>query len=202
MGALSIVFALSQALGLVAPAVPSAWAEAAAEPETVTVTHAAGDHGRLAIAGEDAESDTVQVDKGSNVTVEVTADDGWFADSITTFGTDGSAASKVDVVDGRATFKAETDTTVTCAFYEDGSNGSAALEAVATEASAKLAKEASDKAYIKANLTNRLGLDKFERRDVLTVTTTTIDSAKAASPTLDGLWADATATAWATTATR
>lgn len=192
VGALSIVFALSQALGLVAPAVPSAWAEAAAEPETVTVTLAAGDHGRLAIAGEDAESDTVQVDKGSNVTVEVTADDGWFADSITTFGTDGSAASKVDVVDGRATFKAETDTTATCAFYEDGSNGSAALEAVATEASAKLAKEASDKAYIKANLDESLsGLDKFERRDVLTVTTTTIDSAKAASPTLDGLWADA-----------
>lgn len=192
VGALSIVFALSQVLGLVAPAVPSAWAEAAAEPETVTVTLAAGDHGRLAIAGEDAESDTVQVDKGSNVTVEVTPDDGWFADSITTFGTDGSAASKVDVVDGRATFKAETDTTVTCAFYEDGSNGSAALEAVATEASAKLAKEASDKAYIKANLDESLsGLDKFERRDVLTVTTTTIDSAKAASPTLDGLWADA-----------
>lgn len=192
VGALSIVFALSQVLGLVAPAVPSAWAEAAAEPETVTVTLAAGDHGRLVIAGEDAESDTVQVDKGSNVTVEVTADDGWFADSITTFGTDGSAASKVDVVDGRATFKAETDTTVTCAFYEDGSNGSAALEAVATEASAKLAKEASDKAYIKANLDESLsGLDKFERRDVLTVTTTTIDSAKAASPTLDGLWADA-----------
>ena len=192
VGALSIVFALSQALGLVAPAVPAAWAEAAAEPETVTVTLAAGDHGRLAVAGEDAESDTVQVDKGSNVTVEVTADDGWFADSITTFGTDGSAASKVDVVDGRATFKAETDTTVTCAFYEDGSNGSAALEAVATETSAKLAKEASDKAYIKANLDESLsGLDKFERRDVLTVTTTTIDSAKAASPTLDGLWADA-----------
>ena len=192
VGALSIVFALSQVLGLLGTAVPSAWAEAAAEPETVTVTLAAGDHGRLAIAGEDAESDTVQVDKGSNVTVEVTADDGWFADSITTFGTDGSAASKVDVVDGRATFKAETDTTVTCAFYEDGSNGSAALEAVATEASAKLAKEASDKAYIKANLDESLsGLDKFERRDVLTVTTTTIDSAKAASPTLDGLWADA-----------
>lgn len=192
VGALSIVFALSQVLGLVAPAVPAAWAEPAAEPETVTVTLAAGDHGRLAIAGEDAEADTVQVDKGSNVTVEVTADDGWFADSITTFGTDGSAASKVDVVDGRATFKAETDTTVTCAFYEDGSNGSAALEAVATEASAKLAKEASDKAYIEANLDESLsGLDKFERRDVLTVTTTTIDSAKAASPTLDGLWADA-----------
>lgn len=192
VGALSIVFALSQALGLVAPAVPAAWAEPAAEPETVTVTLAAGEHGSLAIAGEDAEADTVQVDKGSNVTVEVTPDDGWFADSITTFGTDGSAASKVDVVDGRATFKAETDTTVTCAFYEDGSNGSAALEAVATEASAKLAKEASDKAYIKANLDESLsGLDKFERRDVLTVTTTTIDSAKAASPTLDGLWADA-----------
>ena len=30
VGALSIVFALSQVLGLVAPAVPSAWAEAAA----------------------------------------------------------------------------------------------------------------------------------------------------------------------------
>lgn len=192
VGALSIVFALSQALGLVAPAVPAAWAEPAAEPETVTVTLAAGEHGALAIAGEDAESDTVQVDKGSNVTVEVTPDDGWFADSLTTFSGDGSAASKVDVVDGRATFKAEADTTVTCAFYEDGSNGSAALEAVATEASTKLAKEASDKAYIKANLDESLsGLDKFERRDVLTVTTTTIDSGKAASPTLDGLWADA-----------
>ena len=54
VGALSIVFALSQALGLVAPAVPAAWAEPAAEPETVTVTLAAGEHGSLAIAGEDA----------------------------------------------------------------------------------------------------------------------------------------------------
>ena len=191
VGALSIVFALSQVLGLVAPAVPSAWAEAAAEPETVTVTLAAGDHGRLAIAGEDAESDTVQVDKGSNVTVEVSPDDGWFADSLTAFAEDGSEAAKIDVEDGRATFKAETDTTVTCAFYENGSNGSAALEAVDTEASAKQAKEASDKAYIKANLDESLsGLDKFERRDVLTVTTTTVDSGKVATPTLDGLWAD------------
>lgn len=192
VGALSIVFALSQALGLVAPAVPAAWAEPAAEPETVTVTLAAGEHGSLAIAGEDAEADTVQVDKGSNVTVEVTPDDGWFADSLTTFAGDGSEAAKIDVEDGRATFKAETDTTVTCAFYEDGSNGSAALEAVATEASAKQAKEASDKAYIEANLDESLsGLDKFERRDVLTVTTTTVDSGKVAAPTLDGLWADA-----------
>ena len=191
VGALSIVFALSQVLGLVAPAVPSAWAEAAAEPETVTVTLAAGDHGRLAIAGEDAESDTVQVDKGSNVTVEVSPDDGWFADSLTAFAEDGSEAAKIDVEDGRATFKAETDTTVTCAFYENGSNGSAALEAVDTEVSAKQAKEASDKAYIKANLDESLsGLDKFERRDVLTVTTTTVDSGKVATPTLDGLWAD------------
>ena len=192
VGALSIVFALSQALGLVAPAVPAAWAEPAAEPETVTVTLAAGEHGSLAIAGEDAEADTVQVDKGSNVTVEVTPDDGWFADSLTTFAGDGPEAAKIDVEDGRATFKAETDTTVTCAFYEDGSNGSAALEAVATEASAKQAKEASDKAYIEANLDESLsGLDKFERRDVLTVTTTTVDSGKVAAPTLDGLWADA-----------
>lgn len=191
VGALSIVFALSQVLGLLGTAVPSAWAEAAAEPETVTVTLAAGEHGSLAIAGEDAESDTVTVDKGSNVTVEVTPDDGWFADSLTAFAGDGSEAAKLEVEDGRATFKAETDTTVTCAFYEDGSNGSAALEAVATDASAKQAKQASDKAYIKANLDESLsGLDKFERRDVLTVTTTTVDSGKVASPTLDGLWAD------------
>lgn len=190
VGALSIVFALSQVLGLLGTAVPSAWAEAA-EPETVTVTLAAGEHGSLAIAGEDAESDTVTVDKGSNVTVEVTPDDGWFADSLTAFAGDGSEAAKLEVEDGRATFKAETDTTVTCAFYENGSNGSAALEAVATDASAKQAKQASDKAYIKANLDESLsGLDKFERRDVLTVTTTTVDSGKVASPTLDGLWAD------------
>ena len=191
VGALSIVFALSQVLGLLGTAVPSAWAEAAAEPETVTVTLAAGEHGSLAIAGEAAESDTVTVDKGSNVTVEVTPDDGWFADSLTAFAGDGSEAAKLEVEDGRATFKAETDTTVTCAFYENGSNGSAALEAVATDASAKQAKQASDKAYIKANLDESLsGLDKFERRDVLTVTTTTVDSGKVASPTLDGLWAD------------
>ena len=192
VGALSIVFALSQVLGLLGTAVPSAWAEAAAEPETVTVTLAAGEHGVLAIAGEDAESDTVTVDRGSNVTVEVTPDDGWFADSLTAFAGDGSEAAKLEVEDGRATFKAETDTTVTCAFYENGSNGSAALEAVATDASAKQAKQASDKAYIKANLDESLsGLDKFERRDVLTVTTTTVDSGKVAAPTLDGLWADA-----------
>ena len=190
VGALSIVFALSQVLGLLGTAVPSAWAEAA-EPETVTVTLAAGEHGSLAIAGGDAESDTVTVDKGSNVTVEVTPDDGWFADSLTAFAGDGSEAAKLEVEDGRATFKAEADTTVTCAFYENGSNGSAALEAVDTEASAKQAKEASDKAYIKANLDESLsGLDKFERRDVLTVTTTTVDSGKVATPTLDGLWAD------------
>lgn len=192
VGALSIVFALSQALGLVAPAVPAAWADTATEPETVTVTLAAGEHGSLSIAGEDAETDTVQVDKGSNVTVEVTPDDGWFADSLTTFAGDGSEAAKLEVEDGRATFKAEADTTVTCAFYENGSNGSAALEAVATKASAKQAKEASDKAYIKANVNASLsGSDKFERRDVLTVTTTTVDSDKVATPTLDGLWADA-----------
>ena len=191
VGALSIVFALSQVLGLLGTAVPAAWAEAAAGPETVTVTLAAGEHGSLAIAGEDAETDTVQVDKGSNVTVEVSPDDGWFADSLTAFAEDGSEAAKIDVEDGCATFKAETDTTVTCAFYENGSNGSAALEAVDTEASAKQAKEASDKAYIKANLDESLsGLDKFERRDVLTVTTTTVDSGKVATPTLDGLWAD------------
>ncbi|MFR4802297.1 MAG: hypothetical protein ACLT98_02535 [Eggerthellaceae bacterium] len=130
--------------------------------------------------------------KGSNVTVEVTPDDGWFADSLTAFAGDGSEAAKLEVEDGRATFKAETDTTVTCAFYENGSNGSAALEAVATDASAKQAKQASDKAYIKANLDESLSdLDKFERRDVLTVTTTTVDSGKVAAPTLDGLWADA-----------
>ena len=136
VGALSIVFALSQVLGLLGTAVPSAWAEAA-EPETVTVTLAAGEHGSLAIAGEDAASHTDTVDKGSNVTVEVTPDDGWFADSLTAFAGDGSEAAKLEVEDGRATFKAETDTTVTCAFYENGSNGSAALEAVATDASAK-----------------------------------------------------------------
>ena len=45
VGALSIVFALSQVLGLLGTAVPSAWAEAAAEPETVTVTLASGEHG-------------------------------------------------------------------------------------------------------------------------------------------------------------
>ena len=192
VGALSVVFALSQVLGLLGTAVPVAWADTAPEPETVTVTLAAGEHGGLSIAGEDAESDTVQVDRGSKVTVEVSADDGWFADSITTFSGDKSKASKVDVEDGRATFKAEADTTVTCAFYENGSNGSAALEAVATKASAKQAKEASDKAYIKANVDASLsGSDKFERRDVLTVTTTTVDSDKVATPSLDGLWADA-----------
>lgn len=192
VGALSIVFALSQVLGLLGTAVPAAWADTATEPGTVTVTLAAGEHGSLSIAGEDAETDTVQVDKGSKVTVEVSPDDGWFADSVTTFSGDKSKASKVDVEDGRATFKAEADTTVTCAFYENGSNGSAALEAVATKASAKQAKEASDKAYIKANVNASLsGSDKFERRDVLTVTTTTVDSDKVATPTLDGLWADA-----------
>lgn len=77
VGALSIVFALSQVLGLLGTAVPSAWAMRRRSPRPVTVTLAAGEHGASPSQAEDAESDTVTVDKGSNVTVEVTPDDGW-----------------------------------------------------------------------------------------------------------------------------
>lgn len=147
--------ALSQVLGLLGYRRAVRLGGGGGGAETVTVTLAAGEHGVLAIAGEDAESDTVTVDRGSNVTVEVTPDDGWFADSLTAFAGDGSEAAKLEVEDGRATFKAETDTTVTCAFYENGSNGSAALEAVATDASAKQASRPRTRPTSRPTSTNR-----------------------------------------------
>lgn len=157
VGALSIVFALSQALGLVAPRCRPPGRSPAAEPRDRHRDARRGRarqprHRRRGRRGRHGPG-RQGIERSPSRSRPTTAGS---ADSLTTFAGDGSEAAKIDVEDGRATFKAETDTTVTCAFYEDGSNGSAALEAVATEASAKQAKEASDKAYIEANLDESL----------------------------------------------
>ena len=72
---------------------------------------------------------TLAVEVGTDVTVDVTPDEGYFSDGITVFKgeEDGKA---IDVKDGKATFTVECDTIVTSTFYENGSTGSASLKAV------------------------------------------------------------------------
>lgn len=99
----------------------------AAEPELATVSLSETEHGKLAFDG--TEDMTLAVEVGTDVTVDVTPDEGYFSDGITVFKgeEDGKA---IDVKDGKATFTVEGDTIVTSTFYENGSTGSASLKAV------------------------------------------------------------------------
>lgn len=158
----------------------------AAEPELATVSLSETEHGKLSFDGSDEMSLAVEV--GTDVTVNVAPDEGYFSDSITVFKgeEDGKA---VDVKEGKATFTVEGDTIVTSTFYENGTVGSAALKAVdvdegkAVTSIESYIRDHADAQYVGEG-------DELTRADVLTVTTTVIDGNKLPEGTLDALWAD------------
>ena len=73
----------------------------AAEPELATVSLSETKHGKLSFDG--TEDMTLAVEVGTDVTVNVTPDEGYFSDGITVFKGEEDAAA-VDVKDGKATF--------------------------------------------------------------------------------------------------
>ena len=158
----------------------------AAEPELATVSLSETQHGKLSFDG--IEDMTLAVEVGTDVTVNVTPDEGYFSDGITVFKGD-EDGSAVDVKDGKATFTVEGDTIVTSTFYENGSVGSAALQPVEVDEGKAVT---SVEGYIRAHADAKyVGEgDEMSRADVLTVTTNVIDGNKLPEGTLDALWAD------------
>ena len=156
------------------------------EPERATVSLAMTEHGKLSFDGDDEMTMAVAV--GTDVTVNVTPDDGYFADSLTVFTGDEDGVA-VDVEDSAVTFTVEGDTLVTSTFYQNGSVGSAALKSVEVDEGKT---SASVEDYIRTHAdVQYVGMgDNLTRADVLTVTTSVVDGRKLADATLDKLWAD------------
>lgn len=178
---MSAVFIASSMLNAFAPV-----AAYAAEPELATVSLSETQHGKLSFDG--TEDMTLAVEVGTDVTVNVTPDEGYFCDGITVFKgeEDGTA---VDVKDGKATFTVEGDTIVTSTFYENGSAGSAAFKSVdVDEGKAVTSVESYIRDHADAQYVGEG--DELTRADVLTVTTSVVDGSKLPDATLDKLWAD------------
>ena len=158
----------------------------AAEPELATVSLSETQHGKLSFDG--TEDMTLAVEVGTDVTVNVTPDEGYFSDGITVF-KDEEDGIAVDVKDGKATFTVEGDTIVTSTFYANGTPGSAPFKAVDVDEGKAFAsvegfiREHADAQYIGEG-------DELTRADVLTVTTSVVDGGKLPDATLDKLWAD------------
>ena len=158
----------------------------AAEPELATVSLSETQHGKLSFDG--TEDMTLAVEVGTDVTVNVTPDEGYFSDGITVFKgeEDGTA---VDVKEGKATFTVEGDTIVTSTFYANGTPGSAPFKAVDVDEGNAFTsiegfiREHADAQYVGEG-------DELTRADVLTVTTSVVDGGKLPDATLDKLWAD------------
>ena len=178
---MSAVLIASSMLNALAPV-----AAYAAEPELATVSLSETQHGKLSFDG--TENMTLAVEVGTDVTVNVTPDEGYFSDGITVFKgeEDGTA---VDVKDGKATFTVEGDTIVTSTFYENGSAGSAAFKSVdVDEGKAVTSVESYIRDHADAQYVGEG--DELTRADVLTVTTSVVDGSKLPDATLDKLWAD------------
>ena len=158
----------------------------AAEPELATVSLSETQHGKLSFDG--TEDMTLAVEVGTDVTVNVTPDEGYFSDGITVF-KDEEDGNAVDVKDGKATFTVEGDTIVTSTFYANGTPGSAPFKAVDVDEGKAFAsvegfiREHADAQYVGEG-------DELNRADVLTVTTSVVDGGKLPDATLDKLWAD------------
>ena len=178
---MSAVLIASSMLNAFAPA-----AAYAAEPELATVSLSETEHGKLAFDG--TEDMTLAVEVGTDVTVDVTPDEGYFSDGITVFKGE-EEGTAVNVKDGKATFTVEGDTIVTSTFYENGSLGSAPLKAADVD-EGKAVKSVED--YIRKNADAKYvgKSDNLARADVLTVTTSVVDGSKLPDATLDSLWAD------------
>lgn len=158
----------------------------AAEPELATVSLSETQHGKLSFEG--TEDMTLAVKVGTDVTVNVTPDEGYFSDGITVF-KDEEDGIAVDVKDGKATFTVEGDTIVTSTFYANGTPGSAPFKAVDVDEGKAFTsvegfiREHADAQYVGEG-------DELTRADVLTVTTSVVDGGKLPDATLDKLWAD------------
>ena len=178
---MSAVLIASSMLNAAAPV-----AAYAAEPELATVTLSETQHGKLSFDG--TEDMTLAVEVGTDVTVNVTPDEGYFSDGITVFKGE-EEGTAVDVKDGKATFTVEGDTIVTSAFYENGSAGSAAFKSVdVDEGKAVTSVESYIRDHADAQYVGEG--DELTRADVLTVTTSVVDGGKLPDATLDKLWAD------------
>lgn len=185
------VLVLSQCLGSFGAAfAPStAYAETSAKTATVTLTDT--ENGSLSFVGRDDDTKTITVNVGEAVAIKASPADGYFADSLSVFNNSDNDASAVSLKDGIGTFKVTGSATVSTMFYENGSNGSSILKAVKVK-EGKANKAIDEKTYIKENADSKyVGLgDKLEKKDVLTVTTTVVDSNILPNASLDNLWAD------------
>lgn len=185
------VLVLSQCLGSFGAAfAPStAYAETSAKTATVTLTDT--ENGNLSFVGRDGDTKTITVNVGETVAIKASPAEGYFADSLSVFNNSDNDASAVSLKDGIGTFKVTGSATVSTMFYENGSNGSSILKAVKVK-EGKANKTIDEKTYIKENADSKyVGLgDKLEKKDVLTVTTTVVDSNILPNASLDNLWAD------------
>ena len=178
---MSTVLIASSILNALAPV-----AAYASEPELATVSLSETQHGKLSFEG--TEDMTLAVKVGTDVTVNVTPDEGYFSDGITVF-KDEEDGIAVDVKDGKATFTVEGDTIVTSTFYANGTPGSAPFKAVDVDEGKAFTsvegfiREHADAQYVGEG-------DELTRADVLTVTTSVVDGGKLPDATLDKLWAD------------
>lgn len=185
------VLVLSQCLGSFGAAfAPStAYAETSAKTATVTLTDT--ENGNLSFVGRDGDTKTITVNVGETVAIKASPAEGYFADSLSVFNNSDNDASAVSLKDGIGTFKVTGSATVSTMFYENGSSGSSILKAVKVK-EGKANKTIDEKTYIKENADSKyVGLgDKLEKKDVLTVTTTVVDSNILPDASLDNLWAD------------
>ena len=185
------VLVLSQCLGSFGAAFAPSTAYADTSTKTATVTLTDTENGNLSFVGRDDDTKTITVNVGETVAIKASPADGYFADSLTVFNNSDNDASAVSLKDGIGTFKVTGSATVSTMFYENGSNGSSILKAVKVK-EGKANKAIDEKTYIKENADSKyVGLgDKLEKKDVLTVTTTVVDSNILPNASLDNLWAD------------
>lgn len=185
------VLVLSQCLGSFGAAFAPSTAYADTSTKTATVTLADTENGSLSFVGRDDDTKTITVNAGETVAIKASPADGYFADSLSVFDNSDNDASAVSLKDGIGTFKVTGSATVSTMFYENGSNGSSILKAVKVK-EGKANKAIDEKTYIKENADSKyVGLgDKLEKKDVLTVTTTVVDSNILPNASLDNLWAD------------
>ena len=185
------VLVLSQCLGSFGAAFAPSTAYADTSTKTATVTLTDTENGNLSFVGRDDDTKTITVNAGETVAIKASPADGYFADSLSVFNNSDNDASAVSLKDGIGTFKVTGSATVSTMFYENGSNGSSILKAVKVK-EGKANKSIDEKTYIKENADSKyVGLgDKLEKKDVLTVTTTVVDSNILPNASLDNLWAD------------
>ena len=185
------VLVLSQCLGSFGAAFAPSTAYADTSTKTATVTLTDTENGSLSFVGRDDDTKAITVNVGETVAIKASPADGYFADSLSVFNNSDNDASAVSLKDGIGTFKVTGSATVSTMFYENGSNGSSILKAVKVK-EGKANKAIDEKTYIKENADSKyVGLgDKLEKKDVLTVTTTVVDSNILPNASLDNLWAD------------